>query len=269
MRKAMLEARSIGRLPRRGRARWTGAVILPIVVALLLPAGAEAADDGWQFTFAPYLLAASMGGTTGVRGFEAEVDMSASDIFSNLEMGFNGYLGAQKGDWGFGVDVIYMALGASTEFVEVDPSQAAFTFLVSRRVAPTLDVTLGARWNVIRSRLEFRTNSAAFPGTTVEDTYQWVDPVIGIAWRQPIGRRWIFGLPANLGGFGISSKIAVDVFPNVQFQLTKRAWIGAGWRLLYVNYETGYDDGPPILDSDSFLYEVTSTGPVIGLLIRF
>ena len=34
------------------------------------------------------------------------------------------------------------------------------------------------------------------------------------------------------------------------------------------NYQTGYDDGPPVLNSDAFLHEVVSTGPVIGMLFR-
>ena len=253
----------------RRQARWSGAVILLGVLAFGSPTGAQATDDEWHVTFAPYVMGASMSGTAGVRGFEAKVDLPASEIFSNLQMGFDGYIGVQKGDWGFGVDGIYMALGASTNYVNIDPGQAAFTFLASRLVAPNLDLTLGARWNLVRSRIEFKGNSPVFPGTVVEDTYQWVDAVIGIDWRLPIGRRWIFGLPANVGGFGISSKITVDVFPNVQYQLTKRAWLGAGWRLLYVNYQTGHDDGPPVLNSDSFLYKVVSTGPVIGMLFRF
>lgn len=253
----------------RTHARRSGAVILLTALALALPAGAQTADDEWHLTFAPYLMASSMSGTAGVRGFEAVVDISASEIFSNLQMGFNGYVGVQKGNWGFGVDVIYMSLGASTDYLNVDPGQAAFTFLATRRLAPTLDLTFGARWNAVRNRIEYKTNSPVFPGTTIEGTYQWVDPVTGIAWRQPIGRRWIVGVPANVGGFGISAKVAVDVFPNIQYRLTKQAWLGAGWRLLYVNYQTGYDDGPAMLNSDAFLYEVTSTGPVIGILFQF
>lgn len=265
----MCERRITGLFARRSAARWSAALALLVVVAAALPAGAQPADDGWRFTVAPYVLGASMSGTSGVRGLEAEVDLSASDIFSNLQMGFNGYFGVEKGDWGFGVDVIYMALGASTDYVNVDPTQAAFTFLATRRLTPTLDVTAGARWNLIQSQVESKSNSPVLPGTTFEDTYQWVDPVVGIVWRQPIGQRWVLAMPANLGGFGISSKIAVDVFPNVQYQLLEYAWLGVGWRVLYVDYETGYDDGPPISNPDAFLYKVTSTGPVIGMRFQF
>ena len=148
-----------------------------MVLAAAVPAAAQAKDDEWEYTVAPYLILSSMDGKMAVRGVEVDVDVSASDIFSNLQMGFNGYFAAQKGDWGFGADIIYMSLGTSLDDVNVDPSQAAFTFVAIRRLAPTLDLNFGVRWNVIRARLEFKDNAPpALAGRVVEETKQWVDP---------------------------------------------------------------------------------------------
>ena len=58
-------------------------------------------------------MGAAMSGTTAVRGQEVDVDMSASDIFSNLQFGAMGLVVARKGDWGVGGDAIWMALGAN------------------------------------------------------------------------------------------------------------------------------------------------------------
>jgi len=248
---------------------WSAITVCLMILAFVAPAVAQAKDDEWEYTVAPYLVLASMDGKLGVGGVEADVDVSASDIFSNLQAGFNGYFAARKGNWGFGVDVIYMSLGASTDTVNVDPSQGAFTFVAIRRLAPTLDLNFGARWNVMRSRIEFKDNSPVFPGTLVEETKQWVDPVVGVHWKQPIGERWVFSLPVNVGGFGLSSKIAVDVFPTLQFKVGKNAWLGAGWRFLYMDYETGYEDGVPVPGEDSFLYDMSTTGPVLGMAFRF
>lgn len=240
------------------------------VLAMTVPVGAQAADDEWHYTVAPYLLMAAMDGKIAVRGLEADVDISASDIFSNLQMGFNGYFAAQKGNWGFGVDVIYMSLGTSTDLVNVDPSQAAFTFVAIRRLAPTLDLNFGARVNVVRGRIEFKDNAPpALAGIIVEDTKTWVDPVVGVHWKQPLGERWMAGVSANVGGFGVGSDIAVDVFPTVQFKVGKNAWIGGGWRFLYMDYETGYEDGVPIPGEEPFRYDMVTTGPVIGMAFRF
>jgi hypothetical protein len=239
-------------------------------VAAAVPVAAQAKDDEWEYTVAPYLVLASMDGKMAVRGLEVDVDVPASDIFSNLQMGFNGYFAARKGDWGFGVDVIYMSLGASTDFVNVDPSQAAFTFVAIRRLGPTVDLNFGVRWNVVRGRFEFKDNAPpALAGLVVEDTKQWVDPVVGVHWKQPLSERWMISLPVNVGGFGISSKIAFDAFPTLQFKVGKNAWIGGGWRFLYMDYETGYEDDLPIPGEDPFRYDVLTQGPVIGMAFRF
>jgi hypothetical protein len=58
-------------------------------------------------------MGASMGGTTAVAGQELYVDMSASDIFSNLQFGAMGIVVARKGNWGVGGDAMWMALGAN------------------------------------------------------------------------------------------------------------------------------------------------------------
>jgi len=61
--------------------------------------------EEWGYVLAPYLMFASMDGTSKVRGREIEVDVSPSDIFENLQFGAMGYFGTRKGNWGFGVEV--------------------------------------------------------------------------------------------------------------------------------------------------------------------
>lgn len=255
---------------RQWQFSWTVMAVSLMVLAAAVPAAAQAKDDEWEYTVAPYLILSSMDGKMAVRGVEVDVDVSASDIFSNLQMGFNGYFAAQKGDWGFGADIIYMSLGTSLDDVNVDPSQAAFTFVAIRRLAPTLDLNFGVRWNVIRARLEYKDSAPpALAGLVVEETKQWVDPLVGIHWKQPLGGRWMISVPANVGGFGVNSEIAVDIFPNLQFKVGQNAWIGGGWRFLYMDYETGYEDGVPIPGRKSFRYDMVTTGPVIGMAFRF
>jgi hypothetical protein len=254
----------------RRNLRWLCGMTLLVFVAAAVPLCAQAQNDEWHYTLAPYMIFPGMSGTVGARGYEADVDVSASDILSNLQIGFNGAFAARRGDWGFGVDVIYAALGSSTDLVNVDPNQGTFTFLAMRRLAPSLDLTFGARWNLIQSRIEFK----EIPGTelggrVVEETKQWVDPVVGMHWTAPLGKRCRFSLPANVGGFGVSSKIAVDVFPNLQVKVGERVSIAGGWRLLYVDYETGYENGVPDPADESFRYDVTTTGPVVGMLFQF
>ena len=247
-----------------------GVMALLAFLVATLPVCAQTQDDEWECTVAPYVLFPGMSGKLGIGPIEADVDAGISDILSNLQFGFNGYFAVRKGAWGFGADIVYMALGGSTDHLNVDPNQGAYTFLGIRRLAPGLDLNFGARWNVIEARIEFKQIAGTeLGGRVVEKTQQWVDPVVGIHWVKPLGQRWEFRLPANIGGFGLASKVAVDVFPTLQFKLAEWAWIGGGWRVLYMNYETGYEGSVPIPNEESFRYDVTTTGPVVGLAFRF
>ena len=93
--------------------RYVGllAVVALVTAGTPAPAVAQSAPDEWNVLVAPYLMGAAMSGTTTVRGVDVDVDLSASDIFSNLQFGAMGIVVARKGVWGFGSDLIWMALG--------------------------------------------------------------------------------------------------------------------------------------------------------------
>ena len=117
--------------------RTLSVLILAIFgVMLPSPAAAQAADDQWTVTVAPYFMGASMNGTTTVRGVDVDTNLSASDILSNLQFGAMGLIGARKGNWGFGSDLIWMALGTTVKDTNVDFNQGAFAFYGMRRLSP-------------------------------------------------------------------------------------------------------------------------------------
>jgi hypothetical protein len=121
-----------------------------------------------------------------------------------------------------------------------------------------VDLTFGARWNVLSGRLGFKGPLAI----TVEDTKQCVDPTVGLQIHQPLGGRWHFGLVADIGGFGAASKFAWQVFPTVGINVGKKARVGFGYRALGMDYETGSGD-------TLFRYDVITSGPVIGMAFNF
>lgn len=256
---------------KRRTTLMTASLLIVAALILSIPAAAQAQDDGeWHFLAAPYLMVPGMDGTLGARGIEVDTEVSGENIFENLQFGFNGIFAARKGNWGFAVDIIYMGLGTSGDYVNIDPSQAAFTLVAIRRLAPTVDLQFGARINVIRSRIEFKDNAPpALSGVTLEETETWVDPLVGVQWKQPLGKRWLLSVPVNVGGFGLASDIAVDVFPTVQYQLGERVWLGGGWRFMYMDYTTGYEEGVPVPGEASFKYDMITSGPVVGMVFRF
>jgi hypothetical protein len=181
-------------------------VVLGMVVSVLAvasPAAAQAPPDTWQVTIAPYLMGASMNGTTTVRGIDMQTDLSASDIFSNLEFGAMGFAAARKGKWGFGGDAIWMALGTSLT-----------------RLPGSVDVNQGA---------------FAFYGLNVT----WVDPLVGLTLRTPGDRRVGFKVYTEIGGFGAGSDFTWQIFPTVSIKFNDHAFMDIGYRWLDMDYKTG------------------------------
>ena len=221
------------------------------------PAAAQPAPDEWNVLVAPYLMGAAMSGTTTVRGVDVDVDLSASDIFSNLQFGAMGIVIARKGDWGFGSDLIWMALGSTVRDTNVDFNQGAFAFYGLRQLSPAADITFGARVNTLQGKLTFKG-----PDVTREQDKTWLDPIAGVTFRTPAEHRAQLRLYTEVGGFGAGSEFTWQVFPTVCLRLTRKASLDVGYRWLDLDYATGEGN-------EQFRYNVLTQGPVLGFGFRF
>jgi len=108
--------------------------VLVLLVACILAAVApsvaaeeKSAESGWEFGVAPYLWALSMNGNVTVKGLEADVDLSFSDIWDELNFAVMLAYEARKGHWGLWGDTIYANLGDSNVdgprgFIKIDPT---------------------------------------------------------------------------------------------------------------------------------------------------
>ena len=233
------------------------AVLALVLAASVTPAHAQPASDEWQVFVTPYLMGAAMSGTTTVRGAQLDLDLSASDIFSNLQFGAMGLVVARKGHWGFGSDLIWMALGTDVRDTNVDFNQGAFAFYGLRALGPAADVTFGARINTLQGALKFKG-----PDIDVSQDKTWVDPIVGLTLRTAPDRRVQARLYTEIGGFGLGSDFTWQVFPNVGVRLTRSASMEVGYRWLDLDYATGEGNS-------EFRYDVLTQGPVIGFGFRF
>jgi hypothetical protein len=217
-------------------------------------------SDQWKFTVAPYLMMPWMDGTAAVKGREIDVNIAPSEILSNLQFGAMGAFEARKGKWAVGVDAIYMALGTTVDTppADIDFNQGAYTFTGLRQLNDKVDFVFGTRWNVLQSKLGFKGPM----GATLEETKQWVDPIVGLKWRQPLGGKWHFTLQGDIGGFGAGSDFAWHLFPVIGVDVGKRATLGVGYRVLGVDYRTGSQD-------NLFKYDVVTQAFVLGAAFHF
>jgi hypothetical protein len=233
------------------------AVVAVCLVGWATPAAAQPAGDEWSVFVAPYLMGAAMGGKTALRGVDVDIDASASDVFSNLQFGAMGLAVARKGHWGFGSDLIWMALGTTVRNTNVDVNQGAFAFYGLRELGPAADVTFGLRVNTLQSTLKFKG-----PDVTVSQDQTWVDPIAGVTLRSPAGRRVQVRLYTEVGGFGAGSDFTWQVFPSLSLGLSDTASLELGYRWLDIDYETGERN-------EQFRYDVLTQGPVLGFGFRF
>lgn len=227
------------------------------VARSVTPASAQSAPNEWTAFVAPYLMGAAMGGTTTVRGFEVDIDLSASNIFSNLQFGAMGIAIARKGNWGFGTDLVWMALGTTVGDTDVDFNQGAFAFYGLRRLSPTAELTFGMRVNTLQGELTFKG-----PDITRNQDRTWVDPIVGVNFQTPSRRRMQLRLYAEVGGFGAGSDFTWQVFPDLSINLTKTASLEFGYRWLDLDYATGEGN-------EQFRYDVLTQGPVLGFAFNF
>jgi hypothetical protein len=242
----------------------SGLAVIALLAILGAPALARAQSSGgqdkWQFTLAPYLILPWMDGKTAVKGRELAVDVQPDEIFSNLQVGGMGYFEARKARWGVGVDLVYMALGSSVDQppANVDFNQGVYTFMGLRQLHERVDLVFGARWNVLQGKLAFKGPLQS----TFEETKQWVEPIVGLKLQQPLGSRLHFTLEGDIGGFGAGSDFAWQLFPVVGVNVSKRATLAIGYRVLSEDYETGSGN-------QRFKYDVITQGIVLGMTFRF
>ena len=240
---------------KRSVCLWLAVAV--VTAGSVTPASAQSAPDEWNVFLAPYLMGAAMSGTTTVRGVEVDIDLSASDIFSNLQFGAMGIAVAHKGNWGFGTDLVWMALGTTVRDTNVDFNQGAFAFYGLRRLSPAADLTFGLRVNTLQGELTFKELNI-----TPKQDKTWVDPIAGVNFQTPTGRRVQFRLYTEVGGFGAGSDFTWQVFPDLSVKLTKTASLEFGYRWLDLDYATGEGN-------EQFRYDVLTQGPVFGFGFQF
>jgi len=246
----------------------SASLLLFLTLIAASPAAAQApAGDAWKVTVTPYMLGASMNGTTTVKGQEVTVDMSASDIFANLQFGAMGIVAARKGDWGVAGDAIWMSLGANGTApgplgkvsASADMNQGAFAFYGIRRLSPAADLLFGVRVNTLQANLRVNTPLAV---ASTDGSKTWADPIVGVQLHTPEnGKRWHAQVYTEIGGFGAGSTFTWQVFPTVGVNITERASIEFGYRWLDINYESGEN-------ATLFRYDVLTQGPILGFRFK-
>jgi hypothetical protein len=232
------------------------------VAAVPVAPSAEADSPGrWEYLVEPYFLAPTITGTSGVRGLTADVDASSGDIFGALDFGAMLYLEAHNSAWAISLDGTYMNLGASATSrlgnLDIDLEQTGIMLAGYRRVLEWAEVMAGLQFNDIEASLA-STGPAA---VNLAGDRNWVDPYVGFraTWLRD---KWRFAFFGAVGGFGVGSDFAWQVFPQIGYRFGSLFELTGGFRAITMDYEDGSGN-------EKFVYDLTTYGPQLGARFHF
>lgn len=239
---------------------WCAAAALTMVGPY---ASAQSGPDGWQFTIAPYMVAAGMDGSIGVAGVDAEVDVPFSTILDNLDLAGMVHFDMMNEHWVISSDLIFMDLeddeavagGTATATME----ETLFELAGGYRVSPAVTLLAGVRWVDLGAGLGFSGPNA---GADRHASKSWVDPFVGVHLTTPLATRWWLGVHGDIGGFGVGSDLAWHAYADIGYRASDLVSIILGCRAIDIDYEDG--EGP-----DRFAYDVLTAGPQLGVAFRF
>jgi hypothetical protein len=242
--------------------------IYVFLILFFISPGLTIAADKWDFIIAPYALIPSIDGDASVGRVEgADIDVGPKDIVENLDLGAMIQVEAHH-ESGFGLSMAYnfmdLSGGASVPgrgSLDADIYQGIFEGYAIYRVSTDkgpLDFYGGIRWWDIDVELEVNGSKV------VDNTADWVDPVVGVRWIPQISDSWHLILKGDIGGFGIASDFTWNLQGGLMWDATDYLSLVLQYRAVSVDYSTG-----TVGTLERFTYDTITHGPLLGLAFNF
>ena len=246
-------------------------LVMGLILSGLVSYGQEgmpAKKEKWEFLLAPYAFLASTSGdaTLGITG-PSEIDLKFGDILENLQFAFMLHGEVYRGDWGLMADYSYLKLGSDLNgpleiLRDITFKQSVFELFVSRRFEKDwglINLYGGIRvWNY---NLELAFQNIQISRITRKQ--DWVDPTIGGRIYFNISNRFMAGLRADMGGFGLGSNFAFNLQPGLAYRFSDVFSMALQYKYLYADFENDKDG------VDFFAIDASNHGPLLGLMFRF
>ena len=189
-----------------------------------------------------YIMFTSMSGTTGFGNLpNTFICVPASKVFSYLKIGGMLYGEVHNDRLAFTSDLFYADLqqDASSKNGVISGTAGLKQFWWELeglyRINPWLELGAGARINNISGTLSLNVTGSGGTGSVSKSgtsSNTWVDPQIVARLKKVVYERRIFQLRADVGGFGIGSKIAWQLQPDIFYRASKLLVLGLGYRIL-------------------------------------
>jgi hypothetical protein len=142
---------------------------------------------------------------------------------------------------------------------DVDLDQSALEVDVGYEVLDGLTVLAGLRYNDLQVEV---TATGPLASRTAKGSESWIDPIVGAVYAMPVSDAWSFSFRGDIGGFGIGSDFAWQGIASVRWQASPTVGVIAAYRYISMDYDDGNS-------SDAFQYDMTLSGPALGVVFTF
>ncbi len=249
--------------------------ILLISMSASVSAGTFAPDisgppptpDEWEFRLGLPLWVSGLSGDAGILGRSANVDLKFEDVLTQLKMAAALSFEARKGSWGIVTSGLYINVantagtpGPLLNDLSVGVKQlmldGAVTYSLADNDRVSLEALAGARY--LYTDLTLDINGKLLPSFSAEKSETWVDPYVGLQGHANITKSLSFMGRADIGGFGVGSDLAWQLFAGFEYQINPCSYANIGYRYLSMDYKHG-----------GYTYNVAASGPQIELGFKF
>jgi hypothetical protein len=220
---------------------------------------AETDPDKWQFKITPYLWIATIKGNTSSDGSDIDFDTDYNFLsLENLDGAFFIAASASKGRWTWQTDLVYLNFSDDFTIGPIDTSIDLKGDVIELSAAYKLksfehtEILFGAR------RVSLDTGISLTPGPQVSGGQTWLDPIVGLRYTRPLGERWQAIGRLDVGGFGVSSDLTVNVLAGAGFSMTRHSSLVLGYRYLKLDFAEG-----------DLLADLTAKGLALGIEFNF
>ena len=227
-----------------------------------LPPDTSSAQTGkkWSLDLTLEVLAARMSGDVTVKGITAGLNVGFDKVLEHLKIGGMGAVRVGYDRWALNTEIIYVDLGASKGPASVTLQQWMVEPTLRYRVCDYFEALAGARYNNLGANL-----SVSGPLVTpraASGTVDWCDPIIGGIVQVPLSRKFSINVHGDIGGFGVGSYLTWQAYPYLNWQISRRCALQAGYRWLFIDYSQGSG-------TSKFRYDILEQGPQIAFTLQF
>jgi len=227
------------------------------------PAARAAAGEGWDWTVAPYLWAASIGTDVNADAPPAGTDSDFPDIIDKIDGAFMGRLEAQGDHFGAFFDVIFLSLADDNDHrlshTESDLDawliDAAGVWSPGDDRSRGLGLFAGLRYVDIDLAVQVDPINPLFDTAKIGTNKGYSDVLVGARYTWAFSERWGLTLRGD-GSFG-DTEGSWSASAIAQYRTSNGGWL-FGYR--YLSVEIGSGNGNT---------ELTLSGPAIGYGFSF